>query len=267
MDIKNYRDACPRFAESQRLDPAAGTLMNLATCEEKIDKLASAWQHWKESVDSLPAMDDRIPFARARVASLETRLPHLKINLSQGAGTGGKVFRDEIELEGPGQGVWLPVDSGPHLVIVRMPGHQDAQISIIIADGEEKQIDVHPGMADPVAETHNRSNLPRTLGWVAGGIGIAGIGTAVVTGVMLANAKNTVDANCIDKICTDQRGVDAASRGHDLVFVNTAAWIVGAAGIGLGAYFLISSSPDGKVAALVPLATPSGPGLSCVGTF
>src|SRR5262245_59132112 len=77
MESKNFQEACPKFAESQKLDPAAGTLMNLATCEEKLGKLASAWQHWKEALDALPQKDDRVTFAKGRVDELEKKLPRL----------------------------------------------------------------------------------------------------------------------------------------------------------------------------------------------
>src|SRR5260221_4080478 len=97
VEAKNYQEAAQKFAESQRLDPAAGTLMNLATSEEKLGRLASAWQHWKEAIDSLPANDDRIAFAQSRVQELEKKLPRLQVTLGKGAGEGAKIYRDQIE--------------------------------------------------------------------------------------------------------------------------------------------------------------------------
>src|SRR5882724_4149653 len=90
MEAKNYQEASQKFAESQRLDPAAGTLMNLATCEEKLGRLASAWQHWKEAIDALPANDDRVVFAQSRVEELEKKLPRLQVTLQSGTDQGAK---------------------------------------------------------------------------------------------------------------------------------------------------------------------------------
>jgi hypothetical protein len=268
MESKNYQDACQKFAESQKLDPAAGTAMNLATCEEKLGKLASAWQHWKEAIDALPPKDDRVAFARSRVEELEKKLPRLQVTLS-GGGQGTKVYRDEIEIGPAGQGVPLPVDPGPHNVTVRMPGHFPKTVTVSLAIGEQSQIDVRPGAIDPSAAEKGApppKARSRTLGWVLGGIGVAGVGGAVASGLMLVRTKGTVDTNCHDKVCNAQ-GLDAVATGKTLIIVNTASWIVGGLGLGAGAFFLLSGSKSQTTTALAPSVGTTGASLSFVGSF
>src|SRR5258708_21030881 len=57
MQQGSLETACQRFAESQRLDPAAGTPINLADCLERRGLIASPWQPWKEALGALPKDD------------------------------------------------------------------------------------------------------------------------------------------------------------------------------------------------------------------
>jgi hypothetical protein len=253
LEAGNFQEACQKFTESQRLDPAAGTLMNLATCEQELGKLASAWQHWKEAIEGLPAGDDRIAFARVQVGELEKRLPRLTVTLAAGKGAGARVFRDDVELGAASQGVALPIDPGPHAVTVQTPGHRTETTAFSVAEAEQKQLDVHPGPEDaeaPLSADFKMSS--RMVGWALGGVGLAGLATAVITGVTLSNKKSTVAAECPNKLCSTQEGLDAAASGRTLLVVNSASWIVGAVGLGVGAYFVLSSSsqPSSAVVAI-----------------
>jgi hypothetical protein len=265
VEAQNYATACPKFAESQRLDPAVGTLMNWAACEEKLGKLASAWQRWREAIDALPPKDDRQTYAQQRVTEIEKRLPKLAVTLS--GDSSAKVFRDEVELGPASLGVPLPVDPGEHVVVVRLPGHAAQRMTVSVAEAESKKIEVSPGPAeDTSVKVSPKGKTTKTLGFVAIGVGALGIGGGIATGLMINSARTTVRSSCVDKAC-DQAGLDAASRGKTLVPINIAAWAIGGLGLGAGAYLLITSSSGGSTTAVGASPLPGGAALSASGSF
>src|SRR3954463_15096752 len=64
----DFATACAQFAESQRLDPAPGTLLNLADCEEHRGLIAAAWIHFVEAEPQFKSGDARAALARDRAA-------------------------------------------------------------------------------------------------------------------------------------------------------------------------------------------------------
>ena len=77
IDKGDYATACPKFEESNRLDPQVGTVFNLADCDEHLGKVATAWQLFKEVAQRLPQGDERVAMASSRATALEKKLPRV----------------------------------------------------------------------------------------------------------------------------------------------------------------------------------------------
>ena len=246
LERNDLDTACAKFAESQNLDPGLGTLMNWATCEERKGRIATAWQRWREALAELPADDDRLAFARQRVAALEPRLPHLTVTLVPSAPSDTRVDRDGVALGRASLGTPLPVDPGVRAITVEARGFESRTIRLAIAEGEKKSLEVAPGNPLPAAAPSDslasNASPRRTVGWALIGVGAAGVITGVVTGLMLDAKRDDVEANCAPEGC-NPIGLDAASDGKTLLVVNAVGWGAGIFGLGAGA-FLVLSSPQ-----------------------
>jgi len=246
LEKNDLETACAKFAESQRLDPGVGTLMNWATCEERQGHIATAWQRWREALAQLPADDDRLAFARGRAAALEPRLPHLSITLRPGAPSGTRVQRDGVVLGRTSLGTPLPVDPGVRSITVEARGFQPRTFRLAIAEGEKKNLEVEPGEPLPLASgsdaSASKASFRRSVGWALVGVGAAGVVTGIVTGVMLDAKNDEVEANCGPDGC-NSIGLDAADDGKTLLVVNTIGWGAAIAGLGAGTFLVLSSPP------------------------
>ena len=91
MQQGKYPEACQKLKESQRLDPGAGTLLNLAACYERGGQTASAWATYREAAASAArsGRKDWEATARERAHQLEPTLSSLTIDVPPGSGAFG----------------------------------------------------------------------------------------------------------------------------------------------------------------------------------
>jgi hypothetical protein len=275
FDRGEFASACEKFAESHRLDPAPGTLLNLALCHEKTGRIASAWEGFRQVADMLH--DERVDFARSRSSSLEGRLPWLTLHLPKEAIDGVRVFRDGIELGSASLGIPLPVDPGSHTIVVEAPGRMRSTRTISIDESQRQEVTLQLGPDQPVSpptlpERPEPAPAPppshdKTWAWVAGGIGVAGVATSLATGALAISSKRTLDAHCIDRRCDDQ-GLDAASAGRTYATISTVSGIVGVVGLGVGTYLLLSPRTEQHPSTQIEAtAMPGGGFLGMKGRF
>src|SRR5688572_31408250 len=97
MAAGSYDIACARFRDSDRLDPAVGTRFNLADCEERRGRIATAWSLFRGVLSELAPDDDRRPIADERAKRLEPRLPKLTLRRTVETPPGVRVRIDRVD--------------------------------------------------------------------------------------------------------------------------------------------------------------------------
>jgi hypothetical protein len=136
---KSYAEACPKLAESMRLDPALGTKLHLADCYEKNGQTASAWVLFREAAEQAKIANqlDRFKKASDRADALALRLCRLRIEVSVEAEvTGVEVVRDGTLLGAASWGTSVPLDPGEHHILAEAPGKKAFSVSVTLKDGQ-----------------------------------------------------------------------------------------------------------------------------------
>jgi hypothetical protein len=258
MSGGDYKTACPKFAESLRLDAKVGTLLNLAECEEKLGQIAGARQHLQRAIDLARASnDDRLAMATSRYAALDKRVPRLRVSLSPGAPPGSVVKRDAVTLAQGSLGAELPVDPGEHVVIVSAPGYEAKTFKVDLAEAEHREISVEPGAVEVAADGTKSAGASdrgahastgssvRTWGLVVGGLGVVSLGIGAVFGGMALSKNSDSKATCDGNNVCDPAGKalrdDARSAGN----ISTVAFVAGGLVLATGVVMVIAA-PSAK---------------------
>src|SRR4051794_7964766 len=145
VEEKKYAEACPKFAESQRLDPGLGTLLNLASCHELEGKTATAWAEFRQALglaarESRPAAEQ---LARTHIDAITPQLSKITITVAPASEAPGlQVSLDGQVLGKPAWGVAAPLDPGAHTIAATAPGKKSWSSQVVFAPSEAKTVEV-----------------------------------------------------------------------------------------------------------------------------
>jgi hypothetical protein len=277
MTEKKYTEACPKLAESQRLDPATGTLLNLGVCHSEQGKFASAWVEFNDALagarrDGRP---DREQFARERLTAIEPHISHLTIVVPEEARLPGlQVKLDGNIIGAAGWGVAAPVDPGAHQVTASAPGRlawtkglelagdaQSQTVEIPILGVQSPLVLANPAStaAVPVAasapsvaaasagadarpEAAGPRTRLRTASYIVGGAGLAAVGVGAFYGARAFSKWSDRNKNCPSSGCNTYAVEDADQAGTAAVVADVAIG-VGLAAVATGALLWYWSRP------------------------
>ena len=279
-----HRAACARFRESHRLDPAPGTLLNIAVCEEQLGEITEAWQHYQQVIDSVARSDGRARLASSLRKKVAPRLPWLTVNAAPGAPDGLQLKLGDQTLGGASLGVALPVNPGHYDLVVSAPGYSPRRYAVSLVEGQRVEIEVVPGDPLPAAsETElatgagdSAPSAPPSVSdtpvsayvlIAAGGVGVL---VGLVGGVLAWDRSSRVEEACPGGSCESQQHDEAQGyqeESKDWMLVGAVAGGLGVISVGTGLYLWSGDSGDGTSAILSPVVASDNWGAALQGRF
>jgi hypothetical protein len=289
----NFADACPKFEESQRADPASGTLLALAYCQELSGLLASACSNYRAAADlaAKEGQTERQQVAAARAEALSKRVSTLTVEVpvELTRQPGLVIKRDGIVLDRTAYNVAIPLNGGTHAIEVSAPGYARWAAAVTLQNEAD-----HKTLALPILERENVTFIPLTAdrrdaqprpaarlpaAAEANTIRVMrqaslamGVGSAVAVGFGITfgiAAKSRNDASNRDNHCDatgcDVYGRERRSAALDAATISTWSFVTAGA-LGAGALVLYFGA-ESKSAHLATSVVDGSPRVSLSGSF
>jgi hypothetical protein len=262
--------ACAKFAASFKLDAALGTLLNLGLCEEKLGDPLSAARRFAEFVQRAAPGDARRAIAYEHQQRVEQLLATIIVETPHAKPGNTRIFLDGRELPESASAQPIRLNPGNHVIELRSAGgSRTAREVFTVEPGESRLVRLLPSArgSTPTPASRARREAPRaqpspkpaassartTTAYVIGAIGIAGLATGAISGIAAFRRKDDVIELCGEDLrCEDDRGIEAADSARTFATISTISFAVGAAGVGVAGYLLLSTPEPGKPSFGIP---------------
>jgi len=245
FDFGDIARACSTWADSLRVQPKLGTLLNLALCHETLGRIATAWKqfHYGAAWAAQNGQKDRQKFAHDHASQLEPRLPRLTLQLDPDQ----HYATIEIDGEPLPEPEWvLPfyVDPGAHTIAVTAPGKLRKVLPVNVTAAPSSQTIV-VGQLDDFVRPPPPPPPPRyERTWMTNaGIGavVAGSGmllSSMYFGYRAADGRDDLRGRCDGNRCL-ATGITAYERVQSDANVSTWLGLGGLVVLGAGAALIV----------------------------
>lgn len=242
-------EACRKFESSYRIDPAPGTLLNLAMCHEQEGKLATAWGEFNESLQIAKKTNrtDRAKIAREHISAIEPLLSRFVVVVPEGAAKIGlTVEMDAVPLEEGAWGTAIPIDAGDHKAIVRAPKHKNWEKIVTVEHGKVATV-VVPQLEKipdpPPPDTGSKQKKIIGISALGGSAVLLGLGTFF--GARAVSYGSQVSAECPTLVCNANTW-NKIESGRNSALASNLLIGFGLAAAGVGTFFLVTSQQSPK---------------------
>ena len=269
------------------------TTYRLADCHERIGKTASAHAGFLEAADLAKATGDSVKQQDAveRAKKVQTKLARITIEAA-GNEPSLAIKIDDAAIATALLHEKIPIDPGEHTLVASATGKKDKTVTFTVPPGpsvttvvvaaledaakaEVKHVETEttPPPIDDTPPVAPPSSSLKTIGFVALGVGVVGLGIGTALGLSAKSLDGDAEALCTPRGCTREGKAlndDARGRGNLATIVFTAGAVIAVTGVVL----IIASprkteaSPGSSVSARIsPWMTPLAGGLSLAGSF
>jgi serine/threonine-protein kinase len=287
MNAGQFAIACEKFEASNAIEPGLGIKLWLADCYDRAGRTASAWGLFSEAaaLAQQSGQSDRERAANQRASDLEQRLSKLELKLpAQGMPRGVVVTLDGVAIPETSLGSALPVDPGPHKVVLKAPGYRsltldsDVPVGPITVGLDVPALEKEPERPEAAAElgtgaTTTKGATPgstqRTLGWAIGGLGVLSFAGAGFLAYRAHDLDSESRSHCLatDPNLCDAEGTSLRDQARTYGNVATAVTIAGGVLTATGVVLLFTAPRASREIRVGTHFTPTGGTLVVTGSL
>jgi hypothetical protein len=262
FDAKRYSQAKEKFQRAYDTAKLPRLAVWLAKTNEKLGNLVSAYELYRQA-SSLEKSELWVGTvqqqaqeeARKLLAALQPRIPKLAIHVEGADPSAVTVKVDDVIVPNTLLGVERYADPGQRRVVGQL-GAQVVEQSLLLAEGGKEQVVLRfkpnavaatdkPSESRATSSTNSTEakssgSWQKTAGWVAIGVGTAGLVLGVTTGIMVATRARELKDNCPEARCEPDYW-SKVDTFETLRKASVAGFIVGGVGAAAGITLLLTS--------------------------